>query len=62
MRFLDVMRPAAAVTVQVGEPKKRLSYREKSLWTSVVLLIFLVLGQIPLFGLDKVRWKKGPTC
>jgi len=29
MRFLDVMRPAAAVTVQVGEPKKRLSYREK---------------------------------
>jgi protein transport protein SEC61 subunit alpha len=30
-------------------------FGERSLWTAVVLLIFLVLGQIPLFGLDKLQ-------
>src|SRR3989339_1619584 len=34
-----------------GPTQKVLSFREKLKWTGIVLLIFFVLGLIPLFGL-----------
>jgi preprotein translocase subunit SecY len=34
-----------------GPTQKRLSYKEKLKWTMIVLVIFYVLGHIPLFGL-----------
>ncbi len=36
-----------------GPTQKRLSFKEKLKWTGVILVIFFVLGLIPLFGLGK---------
>lgn len=38
---------------EVAPPtQKRLSFKEKLKWTGIVLVLFFVLGMIPLFGLD----------
>lgn len=34
-----------------GPTQKRLSFKEKLKWTSIILIIFFVLGLLPLFGL-----------
>ncbi len=36
----------------VGKPKTRLGFNEKLKWTAIVLLIYYILGMIPLWGLD----------
>src|SRR3989344_3823227 len=35
----------------VGPTHKRVSFKEKLKWTSIVLVLFFILGLIPLFGL-----------
>lgn len=35
-----------------GPTQKRLSFKEKLKWTLIVLVLFFILGMIPLFGLD----------
>ena len=34
-----------------GPEQRRLSFKEKLKWTGIVLVIFFVLGLVPLFGL-----------
>jgi preprotein translocase subunit SecY len=36
-----------------GPTQKRLSFKEKLKWTGIVLVLFFVLGYIPLFGLGR---------
>ncbi len=36
-----------------GPTQKRLSFKEKLKWTLIVLVIFFVLGLMPLFGLGQ---------
>src|SRR3989344_9052057 len=36
-----------------GPTQKTLSFREKLKWTGIVLIIFFVLGLMPLFGLGR---------
>lgn len=36
-----------------GPTQKRLSFKEKLKWTGIVLVLFFILGLIPLFGLGK---------
>jgi len=39
---------------EVAKPtQKRLSFREKLKWTIIILILFFVLGTIPLFGLGE---------
>jgi len=35
----------------VGPTQKRLSFKEKLKWTGIVLILFFILGMVPLFGL-----------
>lgn len=37
----------------VGPTQKRLSFKEKLKWTGIVLILFFVLGLVPLFGLGQ---------
>lgn len=52
-RFLDLMRPARQILFQVKSPEKKPEYNEKVIYTAVVLMLFLLLGQIPLYGIDR---------
>ncbi len=51
MRFLDIVRPLLVVLPEVSSPDRRIPFKEKLLWTVITLLIFLVCGQIPLYGI-----------
>eukprot|EP00121_Abeoforma_whisleri_P004643 Awhi_evm1s4200 len=51
VRFLDIIRPFLAVIPEVAQPERKVQLRERMLWTVVTLVIFLVLQQIPLFGI-----------
>lgn len=51
MSFLDNI--LANLPEVAGPEQKRLSFKEKLKWTGTILLIFFVLGIIPLFGLGE---------
>ena len=44
------IRSASAYVPQVPKPKKKISLTEKFVWTGIALLAYLVMGQIPLYG------------
>ncbi|AIC15628.1 preprotein translocase subunit SecY [Nitrososphaera viennensis] len=45
-----VIRSASAYVPQVPKPKKKITLTEKFAWTGIALLLYLVMGQIPLYG------------
>ncbi|KAL7712928.1 Protein transport protein Sec61 subunit alpha isoform B [Entamoeba marina] len=51
--FFNIIRPVVSVIPTVEEPTKKVSFREKLMWTAITLLIFLVCSQIPLLGMER---------
>merc|ERR1711935_247186 len=51
MRFLHLIRPVMCVLPEVASPDRKIPFREKLLWTTITLFIFLVCCQIPLYGI-----------
>mmetsp|Transcript_28430 Transcript_28430/g.56842 ORF Transcript_28430/g.56842 Transcript_28430/m.56842 type:complete len:473 (+) Transcript_28430:114-1532(+) len=52
MRFLHLIRPIMHVLPEVAQPDRKIPFREKALWTTITLFIFLVCCQIPLYGIQ----------
>ncbi|GMI44728.1 hypothetical protein TrCOL_g7743 [Triparma columacea] len=52
MRFLHLVRPVMVVLPEVAQPDRKIPFREKLLWTTITLFIFLVCCQIPLYGIQ----------
>ncbi|CCF56044.1 hypothetical protein KAFR_0A06090 [Kazachstania africana CBS 2517] len=50
-RFLDTFKPLQSLLPEVIAPERKVPYNQKLIWTGVSLLIFLILGQIPLYGI-----------
>ena len=38
---------------EVRQPDRDVSFREKFVWTAIVLIVFLLMSHMPLFGVDK---------
>lgn len=63
-RFSDIVKPFAPYLPGVTRPpqNRKIPFNQRILWTVVVLLIFLVMGQIPLYGIvsadssDPLMW------
>eukprot|EP00929_Paragymnodinium_shiwhaense_P006574 TRINITY_DN11022_c0_g2_i1.p1 TRINITY_DN11022_c0_g2~~TRINITY_DN11022_c0_g2_i1.p1 ORF type:complete len:474 (+),score=139.41 TRINITY_DN11022_c0_g2_i1:62-1483(+) len=51
-RVIDLVKPCMCVLPEVETPDRRIPFREKVLWTSISLFVFLVCTQIPLFGIN----------
>jgi len=51
VRFLNLVKPFMAILPEVAQPDRKVPFREKVLWTSITLFIFLVCCQIPLYGI-----------
>ncbi|QLG73634.1 hypothetical protein HG535_0F01450 [Zygotorulaspora mrakii] len=49
--LLYLFKPFEAYLPEVNAPERKVPYNQKLIWTGVSLLIFLVLGQIPLYGI-----------
>src|ERR671924_1549825 len=44
------IRSASAYVPQVPKPKKKISLTEKFVWCGIALFIYLIMGQVPLYG------------
>ena len=51
-RFLNFLKPIGRVLPEIKAPKRKVKFNEKLLWTGVVLIIYLVMSEIPLYGID----------
>mmetsp|Transcript_17419 Transcript_17419/g.45227 ORF Transcript_17419/g.45227 Transcript_17419/m.45227 type:complete len:472 (-) Transcript_17419:319-1734(-) len=49
-RLLPSLRPFLQALPEVEAPDRKIIYRERLLWTGVVMLIFLVCCNLPLYG------------
>ena len=45
-----VVKKVSAYIPQVEKPKKKIGLSEKFIWCGIALLAYLVMGQIPLYG------------
>ena len=53
-RFLNLFRPIARVLPEIKKAERKVSFNEKIFWTALVLIIYLVMSEVPLYGLGDV--------
>ncbi|MCL2134215.1 MAG: preprotein translocase subunit SecY [Candidatus Bathyarchaeota archaeon] len=49
-RFLSIFKPIGRILPEIKKPTRKVSFNEKIFWTALVLIIFLVMTEIPLYG------------
>lgn len=54
IRVLSLVRPVLQFLPEIPALSQRISLRDRALWTVVVLLVFLVCSQVPLYGIAKM--------
>jgi len=50
-RFLGMFRPLSRVMFEVKPPERRVGFNEKLFWTALALILYLVMSEVPLFGI-----------
>lgn len=61
---LNLFRPAVALLPEVVKPEAKsvVAFRTRAIWTAIVVIIYLVCSQIPLYGIassdsvDHFKW------
>ena len=51
VRFLDLVKPFTPLIPEVQVPETKAPFQQRIIWTSVTLVIFLVMSQMPLYGI-----------
>jgi protein transport protein SEC61 subunit alpha len=51
--FLKALSPFVRVMPEVKAPDREVSFREKIVWTAIVLIVFLIMSHMPLYGVDR---------
>jgi preprotein translocase SecY subunit len=51
-RFLSLFKPVARILPEVKKPERKIGFNEKIFWTALVLIVYLVMSEIPLFGIQ----------
>ncbi|KAJ3121914.1 translocon subunit [Physocladia obscura] len=63
-RLLYLLKPFLAWMPEIVAPDRKISFREKVMWTAITLFVFLVCSQIPLYGImssdtaDPMYWMR----
>ena len=52
-RFLNLFKPVGRVLLEIKVPERKVSFNEKIFWTALVLIVYLVMSEIPLFGIPQ---------
>jgi len=50
-RFLRAFEPLIRIMPEVRSPERRVRFNERLFWTGIALVIFLVMSEVPLYGL-----------
>lgn len=51
-RFLGLFKPIARIIPEIKAPERRVGFNEKLFWTAIVLIIYLVMSEIALYGVE----------
>jgi preprotein translocase subunit SecY/protein transport protein SEC61 subunit alpha len=51
-RFLNLFKPIARAVPEIKAPERRVRFNEKLFWTALVLIIYLVMCEVPLYGVS----------
>ncbi|MHA1105675.1 MAG: preprotein translocase subunit SecY [Promethearchaeota archaeon] len=51
-KFLKFFTPWVRILPEIKQPQREVAFKEKFIWTAVVLVIYIVLSNIPLYGVD----------
>jgi len=54
-RFLQFFKPISRIMPEIKTPAKRVGFSEKLFWTGIALVVYLVMSEIPLFGVPSGR-------
>jgi len=52
-RFLSLFKPVARAIPEIKAPERRVRFNEKLFWTALVLIIYLIMSEVPLYGISK---------
>lgn len=52
-KLLHYMRPAISVIPEIETPVTTITQESKQIWTAIVILVYLLCCQIPLYGIIK---------
>lgn len=58
MGVKEVIRNVASILPEVAQPVRKLSLRKRLLWTILVVILYLLMGEIPLYGVIKGGWSQ----
>jgi preprotein translocase SecY subunit len=50
-RFLSLFKPIARVLPEIKVPERKVGFNEKIFWTALVLIVYLVMTEISLYGI-----------
>jgi len=50
-RFLGLFKPLSRVTPEVKSPERKIGFNEKLFWTGLALSLYLLMTEVPLYGL-----------
>jgi protein transport protein SEC61 subunit alpha len=50
-RFLSLFRPLSRFTPEVSPPERKVGFNEKLFWTGLALALYLIMCEVPLFGI-----------
>ncbi len=51
-KFLKFFTPFVKVMPEIKQPQREVSFKEKFIWTAVVLIIYMIMSNIPLYGVS----------
>lgn len=49
-RFLSLFKPIGRVLPEIKLPERKVGFNEKIFWTAAVLVVYLIMAEIPLYG------------
>ena len=52
-RFLGLFKPIGRVLPEIKKPERKVSFNEKIFWTALVLIVYLVMSEVPLYGIPQ---------
>ena len=51
-RFLDLFRPISRFVLEVKPPERKVSLNQRLIWTLIALIIYLIMAETPLYGVN----------
>lgn len=59
-RFLRIFKPFTHLTFEVKKPDRTVSFKEKSVWTIVCLVVYFIMISVPLYGIETAAGQADP--